>query len=1295
MNHESPHPDLVKGPSYGPIAPSPERSKRNVNFQKPRLFRGAFSTMLRRWFSWVIPGLDAGINGCASRRCGVLAGRGVSALGRTLGVAWMVALMSIPVSAADYYVSPSGNDLATCPGTLAEPFRTITYASRRVVAGDTVHIRAGTYREVVRPQSSGTADAPITFKPYENEKVVITTLEPIVPADGQTWKVHKGNIHKIQLTSANGFATPSTGQNAVFCDGRFVGEARWPNVSDPMDFRRESLAAADSGSVDLAAGPDANGRYTGTFNDADLASFSNGAWTGAAMRCSLSKNWWQTATTITSSPSGSLVFKYAYDPAKFSWDIPGNGDPYFLIGRLVALDAQNEAFFDDAGVDGPQYTLYMWKPGGGSPAASAVEMRKRNYCIEIGNRSWLKFERLNLLAGGISTNSTAFSCSFDRFSIEYGFTSWARSGGPALWLDGTDHRITNSDLSYSTGAGLSLKGSGHVVENCVIRDCANAGIVVVRVSTSPQVIPSTAMRVEGNTVFNAGDSVVHIGAAASRFLSNHVYNGGLFITDVGLMNAHNSGDVQGSEVAWNWVHDNRAIHDPARSWNGGVGIRYDSGLCDFGCSNYSVHHNIVWNAPRGAISLWALLPSQVNSGNAKIKAYNNTCADQIHISSNGSAAGIDVRNNIAIRFKNYNPDMIGATLTSNLLIESPFAGNLDGSPGFVSAINRNYQLIQGSRAVDSGVRIPPFTDGFSGAEPDMGALERGKKPFVAGAMVLESDVSGMTVRYEPTVEGKARFVVSGLPVGRSLPLTTRLRIGTTTASNTFAHRYDFTSHVAEAVFTGIDTSTLSGSQMVRIALDGSTYTRLANVNVAPVPVASGSLSGIAGYYAPVDISGDIPTDMLQGAIPVFVDTASLIAAGKMRSDGGDIVFLSEDGSRLLSHWVEASGLGTSRTLVWVMLPPGTDPGFGFDKGSRIWMGYGSPTRTSTSNMGVIMPEFKLGSFKLWLKGDSLSNLRNGTAVARWPDSSGAGNHATQTVAALRPTLRHGGINAFPIVSFDGLLNKDTGDFMGIGNGLGEAPFHFLCVYRNPSPGTATWQRLISAALDPNVDYVGGAALSVDYDSAGVAIANDTARIKDISFDGVRDLRGLVIGRFNKSAMHWFRGEIAEVIGFTQKLTTTQRERVLRYLGRKYAQVPVGVGTANLNARLVVAPPPTNLTGTVNSLSSVALAWTKSPDGFPVAGYRVYRNGTLRGTTATPSYTDTGLSGSVEYRYTVTAFDSIGNVSPSSAPFMVKTSAPVLAPIGSRSAPAGQPLRITVQATDADGSKLQYSATGNQ
>lgn len=39
-------------------------------------------------------------------------------------------------------------------------------------------------------------------------------------------------------------------------------------------------------------------------------------------------------------------------------------------------------------------------------------------------------------------------------------------------------------------------------------------------------------------------------------------------------------------------------------------------------------------------------------------------------------------------------------------------------------------------------------------------------------------------------------------------------------------------------------------------------------------------------------------------------------------------------------------------------------------------------------------------------------------------------------------------------------------------------------------------------------------------------------------------------------------------------------------------------------------------------------------------------------------------------------------------------APVLSPIGNRSIPAGQQLQFTVQATDADGDQLQYSATGH-
>jgi hypothetical protein len=38
--------------------------------------------------------------------------------------------------------------------------------------------------------------------------------------------------------------------------------------------------------------------------------------------------------------------------------------------------------------------------------------------------------------------------------------------------------------------------------------------------------------------------------------------------------------------------------------------------------------------------------------------------------------------------------------------------------------------------------------------------------------------------------------------------------------------------------------------------------------------------------------------------------------------------------------------------------------------------------------------------------------------------------------------------------------------------------------------------------------------------------------------------------------------------------------------------------------------------------------------------------------------------------------------------------PALAPIGNRSVPAGQPLQFTVEASDADGDTLEYTATGN-
>jgi hypothetical protein len=72
--------------------------------------------------------------------------------------------------------------------------------------------------------------------------------------------------------------------------------------------------------------------------------------------------------------------------------------------------------------------------------------------------------------------------------------------------------------------------------------------------------------------------------------------------------------------------------------------------------------------------------------------------------------------------------------------------------------------------------------------------------------------------------------------------------------------------------------------------------------------------------------------------------------------------------------------------------------------------------------------------------------------------------------------------------------------------------------------------------------------------------------------------------------------------------------------------------------------PSNVSGTAVSSSQINLFWTPSTDNVGVTGYRIFRNGNQVGTSATATYTDTGLSASTTYVYTVSAADAAGNIS---------------------------------------------------
>jgi cellulase/cellobiase CelA1 len=76
------------------------------------------------------------------------------------------------------------------------------------------------------------------------------------------------------------------------------------------------------------------------------------------------------------------------------------------------------------------------------------------------------------------------------------------------------------------------------------------------------------------------------------------------------------------------------------------------------------------------------------------------------------------------------------------------------------------------------------------------------------------------------------------------------------------------------------------------------------------------------------------------------------------------------------------------------------------------------------------------------------------------------------------------------------------------------------------------------------------------------------------------------------------------------------------------------------------PPSTPGTPVASAITSTSatLTWTASTDNVGVTGYDIFRGGTQVGTSATNSFSATGLSPATSYSYTVRARDAAGNLS---------------------------------------------------
>jgi chitodextrinase len=115
------------------------------------------------------------------------------------------------------------------------------------------------------------------------------------------------------------------------------------------------------------------------------------------------------------------------------------------------------------------------------------------------------------------------------------------------------------------------------------------------------------------------------------------------------------------------------------------------------------------------------------------------------------------------------------------------------------------------------------------------------------------------------------------------------------------------------------------------------------------------------------------------------------------------------------------------------------------------------------------------------------------------------------------------------------------------------------------------------------------------------------------------------------------------------------------------------------------PPVTPAAPTTTSISptGTTITWIPTTDNVGVAGYNIYRNGSVASQLAVPPFHDTGLTPGLTYIYTLSAFDAQGNTSSQSAPLSVTTI---------NTTPPTVPTNLTVTGVTANSVSLSWSAS---
>jgi len=110
-------------------------------------------------------------------------------------------------------------------------------------------------------------------------------------------------------------------------------------------------------------------------------------------------------------------------------------------------------------------------------------------------------------------------------------------------------------------------------------------------------------------------------------------------------------------------------------------------------------------------------------------------------------------------------------------------------------------------------------------------------------------------------------------------------------------------------------------------------------------IFASEIRAASAYRQAIEVNSTLALTDFQ--VLVTLDTASLVALGQMKADGGDIRITDSNGVTALPFWIETGSMNTIATKIWVRIPniPINPP----DPRKIIHLFYGDPSATSVAN----------------------------------------------------------------------------------------------------------------------------------------------------------------------------------------------------------------------------------------------------------------------------------------------------------------------------------------------------------